>query len=592
MTVVTELNTSAKIKQPPIQTAIVQSKPTAIAALLWNHMLVLLDTDKNWVLFDINQASVIHAEVDGMRLVSTSYHQFISISQAATKGVYAPSGPGALLVDAFDFLMKEDERGEEIISALRDSQSGNALLPDAVVQCTTAATFEFNIQKQKQFLRAASFGKALTDDVESDSFARTNRIMRVLNQIRAAPGIMITINQFKHIGFIPLIDRLMKRNLYKLAWSIATHLQLSEQYPKLKSEIISAWARNLVREVADDTNNETITNRIAARVDKLACTVSFIDIAVEAAELGKMSLAFALLTFEPRFRPKVELLLKIDRTGEKALQSAVESHDPDLIYLALLHIHSKCSQDEYRDILRRYPTAAAQYTIYCKQYNRKMLEELHDPQSRTYHLAMTHLQQATSTSDVTDKLSSLDNASKAFKMNGNCDYAVRAVDGQRQLLERQKALEEQYPDERWTGRSVKETIKLVLLQNDAQMANRLKKEFKFNDRYFFRLRLTCLAQQNQFEEIEQLVRAKKPLIGFDQIIKICVVHGRTDEAEKYLPRCQGKVRINALLNLRRFVLAAEVADQINDVELIGKCYKTAQQFDMTAANEISQRYAN
>jgi len=223
---------------------------------------------------------------------------------------------------------------------------------------------------------------------------------------------MITFGQIKHIGYQSLIDRLIKRNLYKLGWEIATHLQLSEQLPKLKSDIIAAWARNLVREVATDTNNETITNRIATRVDKLKCTVSFIDIAVEAAEQSKMSLAFTLLNFEPRFRPKVELLLKIDRTGEKALECALESHDPDLIYLALLHIHSKSSQEEYREILRKYPTAAAQYTIYCKQHNRKMLEELHDQPSRTYHLGMTHLLQAENTIDNSEKLSSLENASK------------------------------------------------------------------------------------------------------------------------------------------------------------------------------------
>jgi len=188
MKVVTELNTSAKIKQAPIQTAIVQSKPVPIAALLWNHMLVLLDTDKNWVLFDINHASVIHPEIDGLRLISTRQHEFISVTHHSTKSVYSPSGPGALLVDAFKYLMDEDERGEEIISALRDHQQGSALLPDAVVQCTNAATYEFNVENQKKFLSAASFGKALTDDVESEAFARTNRIMRVLNQIRTNPG--------------------------------------------------------------------------------------------------------------------------------------------------------------------------------------------------------------------------------------------------------------------------------------------------------------------------------------------------------------------------------------------------------------------
>ena len=50
--------------------------------------------------------------------------------------------------------------------------------------------------------------------------------------------------------------------------------------------------------------------------------------------------------------------------------------------------------------------------------------------------------------------------------------------------------------------------------------------------------------------------------------------------------------VNALLHLRLFVKAAEAADQMNDIEQIARCYKTAQQFDVAAANEISQRYAS
>jgi len=124
-------------------------------------------------------------------------------------------------------------------------------------------------------------------------------------------------------------------------------------------------------------------------------------------------------------------------------------------------------------------------------------------------------------------------------MNANSDYAIRAVEMHKSLLERQAALEAQYPDTNWTGMSVKDTIKNVLLNNDGKLANQLKKEFKFNDRFFFRLRLTCFAQQNNFDEIDQLCRAKRPPIGFDQIVKICVDHNRADEADKYLGRCQG-----------------------------------------------------
>ena len=83
--------------------------------------------------------------------------------------------------------------------------------------------------------------------------------MRVLNQVRTFPGIWITMRQFQYIGYLDMIERLKQRNLYKLAWTIATHLQLSEQYPKLKAEILSAWAQNMVREATAENNEVTNT---------------------------------------------------------------------------------------------------------------------------------------------------------------------------------------------------------------------------------------------------------------------------------------------------------------------------------------------
>lgn len=402
------------------------------------------------------------------------------------------------------------------------------------------------------YLSAASFGKTLTDEVDSEKFAHTTRVIRVLNQVRSDPGLMISFDQFRLIGYDGLINRLVDRSLFKLAWKVMEHLQLHHRRPKMKSDLISSWARDLVRNSADDVSNDVITSRIGNRIDKLKCQVSFIEIATEAAELGRTGLAFALANFEPRFRPKVELLLKIDRSGEKALECALESHDPDLIYLALLHIHSKCSSDEYREILRKYPQAAAQYAIYCRQHNRKMLEELDDPQVRTFHLGKTLLLQAAGNRNAEEKIPTLENAAKTFKMTANSDFIVSAVTGHKSLLEKQQSLEEQYSDMTWTGLSVKNTVENVLLRGDVKLATQIKKEFRLNEKLFYRLRLTSLARLNKFDDLEQFVKAKKPPFPFSDIVKICTDFGRNDQAEKFLPRCQGKAK-GMRLNLISFL---------------------------------------
>lgn len=112
-------------------------------------MLVLLDDDKNWIIFEVESGSVIHSESDGIRLLASDRHEFISISAIQTTSVRSPTEPGALLIDAYKYLIDNDERGEEIISVLRDNHNTNPLLPDAVAQCIAAATFEFDVNKQK-----------------------------------------------------------------------------------------------------------------------------------------------------------------------------------------------------------------------------------------------------------------------------------------------------------------------------------------------------------------------------------------------------------------------------------------------------------
>ena len=54
---------------------------------------------------------------------------------------------------------------------------------------------------------------------------------------------------------------------------------------------------------------------------------------------------------------------------------------------------------------------------------------------------------------------------------------------------------------------------------------------------------------------------------------------------------KGKQRISGLLVMGRYVDAADVANQLNDIDLVEKCYNQAQRNDPQAANQISARYS-
>ena len=329
---VSELNTSAKITAAPLQVAFVSVKP-AVVAILWSHLLLIVDAEKHWVRYDIDRPSFISPEYDGLRLVDGENHDFLALIDASTSAIHSPSAPGSLLVDAHQMFLKDDERAEEIISgilfqfnsclnlvlALRDPNAeAGCLLPQAIGQCTLAATTELDTSRQKELLGAASFGKTLTDDVDAKLFSRTIRILRVLNHLREACSMAITYQQFVRLSPFGLIERLLARGEHRLGWEVAEHLQLVEENPTIKDQIVSSWAASLIRQYSESGtgDHQSVTLRIRNRTRQLGVTVNFIEIAKQAAECSQIDLAYALIECEPRHKPRVELLLKIDATGK------------------------------------------------------------------------------------------------------------------------------------------------------------------------------------------------------------------------------------------------------------------------------------
>ena len=332
---VSELNTSAKITAAPLQVAFVSVKP-AVVAILWSHLLLIVDAEKHWVRYDIDRQTFISPEYDGLRLVDGENHDFLALIDASTSAIHSPSAPGSLLVDAHQMFLKDDERAEEIISgilfqfnsclnvflALRDPNAeAGCLLPQAIGQCTLAATTELDTSRQKELLGAASFGKTLTDDVDAKLFSRTIRILRVLNHLREACSMAITYQQFVRLSPFGLIERLLARGEHRLGWEVAEHLQLVEENPTIKDQIVSSWAASLIRQYSESGtgDHQSVTLRIRNRTRQLGVTVNFIEIAKQAAECSQIDLAYALIECEPRHKPRVELLLKIDATGKDLL---------------------------------------------------------------------------------------------------------------------------------------------------------------------------------------------------------------------------------------------------------------------------------
>ncbi|KQK84786.1 hypothetical protein AAES_45387 [Amazona aestiva] len=150
---------------------------------------------KQMVWFVLDEDSHLVPELDGVRLLSRSSHEFLQEIPEASQEIFriASMAPGALLLEAQKEYEKESQKADEYLREIKDQK----LLPEAVSQCIEAAGHEHEPDTQKALLRAASFGKCFLDKFPPESFVRMCQDLRVLNAIRDYQiGIPLTFTQY------------------------------------------------------------------------------------------------------------------------------------------------------------------------------------------------------------------------------------------------------------------------------------------------------------------------------------------------------------------------------------------------------------
>lgn len=91
---------------------------------------------------------------------------------------------------------------------------------------------------------------------------------------------------------------------------------------------------------------------------------------------------------------------------------------------------------------------------------------------------------------------------------GRFDTNATLTEEQIKLLKYQRSLEDTL-HESVIGKSLHDTVKLLLLQNEIKLANGLRSEYKIPDRRYWWLRIACLAENNHWEELEKFSKSKK-----------------------------------------------------------------------------------
>ncbi|CAG9822683.1 unnamed protein product [Phaedon cochleariae] len=508
-------------------------------------------------------------EIDGVRIVSNTQHELLQKVPEVVQKIFRinSTDPGSFLLEASKQFQKSSHKANEYICLVKTD------LHTAVNQCIEAVGYEFDTEVQKMLIRAAQFGKCFVSDMRPDAYVNMCRLLRVLNAVRSPKvGIPLTITQLNYMKrrTQDLLKRLIARNEYYLALQIAKYLKLPEK--EGNSYILLHWAKYKVSQ--SNLEEELVAREIA---EKLGVTpgISYSEIASTASEYGRKRLAIKLLDYESKASEQVKLLLELGE-NTPALVKAIESGDTDLVYTVILKLREKMPLGDFKMSIRNFPVAQSLYIKYCKEHNTQALNEIYIQEDDFCAQAETFLLESLDDKKNNMKDALLSSALEAYK-KGRRDLNSSMCDDYIKTIRFQREVEEKVPGakNKFIGKSIHDTCKILLEMKETKLAEKFRNDFKIPDKRYWWLKISSLAKQKEWIELEKFSKVKKSPIGYAPFVDVCLEHDNRQEALKYLPKVTDDIKIKYCIKAGCLEEAADIAFQQRDIQSLlyvqGKC---------------------
>uniref|UniRef100_A0A7S4PFI6 Vacuolar protein sorting-associated protein 16 homolog n=1 Tax=Guillardia theta TaxID=55529 RepID=A0A7S4PFI6_GUITH len=533
---------------------------TDSVVLYWDKIVLMIGPYGDWVKYAYDEAVFLLPEMDGVRIISSSRCEFLHRVPDSVVDIFKIGSctPGAILFDALELLEKNDAKADENIRGIRDS------LPEAISVCLDAASHEFSVELQKQLLKAASYGSCFLEAHRPTRMVNVLSSLRMLNMIREPRvGLPLTFPQLQSLSPQTLVLRLAQRQQHYLALQICEHMGLK------KTEVLVHWACEMIRRGGDLTDKE-LYDAILARLPSSG-HISLAEVAATAYAEQRTELANLLLDNEPKAGEQVPLLISM-KEEKRALVKALESGDPDLVFLAMLHMQkSKTTSDFFQSVLR-HQTAKDLMLLYSKQQDHTLLRQLCQAMEAPHEAGSQLLLESFKAPDVTRRRKGMELAMSLFSQSKDESAKLMAKHTEEQI----RLQEAQLELEQATGRSVffdtsaSETVRLCFVYNQHSRGLRIAKDMKFSEKLLWSLKVSGLAEGHDWKELEKFSKERKtPPIGFELFVEACIRENRFDEGMKYAMKMTDMARKSELcVRMGMLREAAEAAVQARDRDML------------------------
>ena len=481
------------------------------------------------------------ADIDGIRLFTNETCEFLQRVPDVTEDTFkiGSMAPPAVLVDALDHFEERSPKADDNIQLLRSN------LVEAIDACVAAAGNEYSTHRQKQLLKAASFGKTVLEGYDSDEFVTMCEAIRVLNAVRFYEvGLPLSYEQYFRLGPDRLIQRLTNRGDYVLALKVADYLKMPQD------RIFAQWASRKVRIASGDEDD--ICKQI---VDKLQGQngISYAHIARSAYNEGRVQLATRLLNYERQAGEQVRLLLDMEESL-LALDKAIQSGNTDLVLFVLLQMRNDMPQASFFRAINSRPMAVALVESTARDQDRSMLKDLYYQDDRQLDGANLLVAEGLRQDVVQQKIDKLRSASKLLHDSKENAVQARMIEEEAKLLRLQASFDEDPKQAgfdpqfdlalnqntpKFLGMSLNQTIFTLIQHGAHKKAQTVAGDFKVPERTLSWLRLRALVAARSWRELENYAQKnRKSPIGWEPYVTEVLNAGNSRLAgTSFVPKC-------------------------------------------------------
>lgn len=531
----------------------------------FDSVLLVVSPTGNFIDYSYPASLHLVQEIDGLRIFSDTKQEFIERVPDQIVDIFSTSlmsNSGAALNDACVQFNKQNPGADDLIRKLKNDPQDPEALVHAIEMCIQAAGYEFDVEQQRGLLKAARFGMDFVD-ASPGPLIQMCQWLRVLFHVRDfRVGIALTYRQLLALSIETLIDRLINRGIYWLAFEICKYLKLSDS--TATNRVLVHWASSMV--MNQDADDDAIAKTIIRKIGDTK-GISYTEIARSAITHGRRALAISLLNNESRASDQVPLLLQIEE-DELALTKALESGDPNLAYVVIMHLKDKLHQGDFLRIMDTKPVARDLLIQYCRENDPDMLKAFCVQQDHLAMLGNIFIQEAYKCESVEEALVCL-RESKSSLASKEAAFIAKAVDQQTRLLDIQRKLEKQFQCA-FINLSVTETIfELIAMEPCEQqegIVNQIRKEFDVSERAFHWVKLNALVVSKQFLALETFSKNKSP-IGYAPFVVKCIEANERFHAKKYIAKVAApEQRVHLMIQLGMVPEAVEFAQSIRGGE--------------------------